>query len=195
MWEQTKAARRRYFDGAFHSIYFVGNGIDIGSGNDSLAAHKDTFPGIKTVRSWDVGDGDAQIMGSVADDSYDFVHSSHCLEHMRNPREALSNWLRILKPGGYMVITVPDEDLYELGHWPSRFNADHKWTFTIYKTQSWSPQSVNVLDISQEFGQKISIERVVLLRDFFREDLAAKNIDQTLGPNAECSIEFVWCKK
>ena len=37
MWEQSKAAKRRFHDGAFHSRYFVGNGIDIGGKADPLA--------------------------------------------------------------------------------------------------------------------------------------------------------------
>ncbi|MGH1556812.1 hypothetical protein ACRAWD_01360 [Caulobacter segnis] len=34
---------------------------------------------------------------------------------MRDPKEALENWLRILKPGGHLVCLIPDEDLYEQG--------------------------------------------------------------------------------
>ena len=39
---------------------------------------------------------------------------------------------------------VPDEDLYEQGQFPSTYNVDHKWTFTILKTTSWSPCSLNL---------------------------------------------------
>jgi hypothetical protein len=46
-------------------------------------------------------------------------------------------------------VIVPDEDLYEQGVWPSRFNPDHKWTFTIAKHTSWSPVSVNLLDLAR----------------------------------------------
>lgn len=195
MWEQSKAARRRYFDGVFHSSFFVGEGIDIGSGNDPLGNYAQMFPAIESVRAWDIEDGDAQVMKGVDNESFDFVHSSHCLEHMHDPREALRNWLRILRPGGHLIITVPDEDLYELGVWPSRFNSDHKWTFTIYKPHSWSPKSINVVDLIREFGSQISVERLNLLRDFFLEEAAIRGLDQTLGPVAECSIEFVWCKR
>lgn len=195
MWEQSKAARRRYFDGAFHSLFFVGEGIDIGAGPDPLSRYVELFPAMASVKAWDLEDGDAQLMNGVAEASFDFVHSSHCLEHMHDPREALRNWLRILRPGGYLVVTVPDEDLYELGVWPSRFNSDHKCTFTIHKTKSWSPVSINILDLAKEFGDQIAVERIELIRDFFNESLAATYTDQTMGPNAECAIEFVWCKR
>ncbi len=52
-----------------------------------------------------------------------------------------------VRPGGHLFFIVPDEDLYEQGVFPSRFNGDHKATFTISKTKSWSPVSVNVLDL------------------------------------------------
>src|SRR5260221_7032838 len=44
--------------------------------------------------------------------------------------------------------------LYEQGVFPSRFNGDHKSTFTISKASSWSPVSVNVLDLVTETDRK-----------------------------------------
>jgi SAM-dependent methyltransferase len=45
--------------------------------------------------------------------SQDAVYSSHCLEHMHNAHEAIPEWLRVLRTGGFMVITVPHQYLYE----------------------------------------------------------------------------------
>jgi SAM-dependent methyltransferase len=194
MLEQSKSARRRWFDGAFHSRYFVGDGIDIGGAPDPLAQYCGLFPAMRSVRTWDMDDGDGQLMAGVADNSFDFVHSSHCLEHMRNVEEALANWLRILKPGGHLVITVPDEDLYEHGQWPSRFNRDHKWSFTVAKPISSMPRSINVVELVERFAHVAECERLQLLRDFFREGLE-KPRDQTLTPVAECAIEFVLRKR
>ncbi|MBF0461497.1 MAG: methyltransferase domain-containing protein, partial [Magnetococcales bacterium] len=95
MHEQSKAAKRRFNDGSFHNRWFVGHGIDIGGKPDPLAQHTNIFRGIDSVRIWDLQDGDAQLMAGVADEAYDFVHSSHCLEHMRDVDEALHNWIRI----------------------------------------------------------------------------------------------------
>src|SRR5262245_29112787 len=128
MKECGKSVQRWLHDSRFVRSYFAGGGIDIGAGNDPLASYRELFPRIASLRSWDVGDGDAELMQGVADESCDFVHSSHCLEHMRNPERALGNWFRLLKPGGHMVVVVPDEDLYEQGVFPSTFNRDHKWT-------------------------------------------------------------------
>ncbi len=195
MWEQSKAAKRRYYSGPFMQRYFVGNGIDVGGKPDPLGQYAGIFPRMTSVRTWDIDDGDAQLMAGVADGSFDFLHSSHCLEHMRDVREALANWIRIVKPGGFLIITVPDEDLYETGHWPSRFNPDHKWTFTIMKEKSWSPRSVNVLDLVRGFAGLVEVEKIELIRDFYREAMAAEGVDQTLTPVAECSIEIILRKR
>jgi SAM-dependent methyltransferase len=195
MHEQSKAARRRFSEGCFHTRYFVGDGIDIGGKPDPLAQYVGIFPAMSSVRIWDIEDGDAQFLSGIPDNSHDFLVSSHSLEHMVDVREALQNWLRVVKPEGFLIITVPDEDLYELGNWPSKFNPDHKWTFTIYKHDSWSPKSINILDLLIEFSSQIEVERVVLLNDFFREPLRKKGFDQTLTPVAECAIEVIFKKK
>jgi hypothetical protein len=67
---------------------------------------------------------------------------------MRDPRKAVLEWWKLVKPGGHLFFIVPDEDLYEQGIFPSRFNPDHKATFTISKSKSWSPASVNVIDLA-----------------------------------------------
>lgn len=63
------------------------------------------------------------------------------------------------RPGGHLVVTAPDEDLCEHGPWPSRFNGDHKWSFTIHKPQSPLPTRVDVLDLSRlpNVGRAIEI--------------------------------------
>lgn len=42
--------------------------------------------------------------------SRDFVLSSHMLEHSANPLRALSEWRRVLKTGGGLVLVVPHRD-------------------------------------------------------------------------------------
>lgn len=195
MHEQSKAAKRRYYDGAFHNRYFVGKGIDIGGKPDPLAQYIGAFPRMIEVRTWDMEDGDGQFLNGVPDESFDFVHASHSLEDMEDVSEALHNWSRVVRPGGFIIVTVPDEDLYEMGHWPSRRNPAHKWTFTIAKVRSWSPRSINVVDLVMEFYDRLELERLVLQRDFYRDDLRQREFDQTRTPVAECAIEVIWRKR
>ena len=176
-------------DSRYITRYFVGDGIDIGAGPDALAQYAEQFPLMRSCRSWDLKDGDAQLLASVGDASLDFVHSSHCLEHMREPHEALHHWLRILKPGAHLIVTVPDEDLYEQGVFPSTFNLDHKWTFTMHKVNSWSPKSINLMALLAEFADRAQTIKVEQLDAAFR--YRVPRFDQTLTPVAECALEFV----
>ncbi len=80
--ETTKSRLRRLSDDRFVNRYFVGDGIDIGCGSDPLSKHTNIYTNIKSVKPWDLQDGDAQYMHGVADNTFDFVHSSHCLEHI-----------------------------------------------------------------------------------------------------------------
>lgn len=50
---------------------------------------------------------DATDMGLFQDASYDFVLACHVLEHIANPLQALSQWKRLVKPGGAVLIIVP----------------------------------------------------------------------------------------
>jgi SAM-dependent methyltransferase len=193
MKECSKSIARRLADSNFTRRYFVGEGVDIGGKPDPLALYRELFCRMGCVRTWDWEDGDAQVMNGVADNQFDFVHSSHCLEHLVDPREGLRAWLRVVKPGGHLVITVPDEDLYEQGVFPSTFNRDHKWTFTIFKTLSWSDKSINVIDLIQDLGEKVELIRLEQLVATYRFDLP--RYDQTLSPVAESGIEFVLRKR
>jgi len=53
---------------------------------------------------------EAVDLGSIGQESYDFVLSSHCIEHIANPLKAISEWKRILKNNGLMLLIVPHKD-------------------------------------------------------------------------------------
>ncbi|WP_243368751.1 methyltransferase domain-containing protein [Fundidesulfovibrio soli] len=193
MKECSKSIARRLQDSLFVRRYFVGHGLDLGGKPDPLALYAELFPLMRSVKTWDKEEGDAELLETVQDESVDFVHSSHCLEHLAEPRRGLAHWMRVLRPGGFLIVTVPDEDLYEQGHFPSTFNKDHKWTFTIHKCASWSTRSINVTELLAGLGQQAEIERIMLLNAGYRYHLP--RYDQTLTPVAECGIEFIVRKR
>ena len=130
-YEAQKTNRLR--DADFFRTYFSGSVLDIGCGPDLV---------IPSAQPFDQDHGDAnQIRDYFPAETFDTVHSSHCLEHMRDVRAALLQWWSLVKPGGYLVLVVPDENLYEQGYWPSLFNSDHKSTFRLDGHGSWSPAS------------------------------------------------------
>jgi SAM-dependent methyltransferase len=130
---------RKHWGPLEHGV-LQGEGIDIGCGPD---------PVLPNVMPFDLAHGDANEILRFVHRKFDFVYASHCLEHMLDPRKAIGQWWELVKPGGALFVIVPDEDLYEQGFWPSRFNRDHKWTFTIAKHSSWSPVSVNLLELAR----------------------------------------------
>lgn len=60
-----------------------------------------------------------------AQESLEYVFSSHCLEHFRSPQECIMEALRVLKPNGHLVLILPHVRYYpkkgETGA-----NLDHK---------------------------------------------------------------------
>ena len=46
----------------------------------------------------------------LEDNSVDFVVSSHVIEHFPDPIKALSEWYRVVKPGGYLYIIAPHKE-------------------------------------------------------------------------------------
>jgi len=137
--ETTKTNRIR--NASFFKQYMRGKVLDIGCGTDRVVLHAEPYDVM-------YGHGNANyILKSKAPESYDCVYSSHCLEHMENVPVALEQWWSLVKPGGHLIIVVPDEDLYEQGFWPSRFNSEHKATFRLHQGPSWSPVSYNIRDV------------------------------------------------
>jgi hypothetical protein len=146
MHESLKAMKRRQRDPLFTSRYFVGRGIDIGSGPDPLRPPE-------AVRRL-AADGELRRVGRrgrrrAADggrprrrrsiSSTRRTRSSTC----RPGRDALE-LVADPEAGGHLVVAVPDEDLYEQGVWPPTFNTDHKHTYALAKRESWSPVSRNI---------------------------------------------------
>lgn len=53
---------------------------------------------------------DAVNLQRIESDSYDFVLSCNNLEHIANPFKALTEWLRILKTGGLLLLILPNKN-------------------------------------------------------------------------------------
>lgn len=196
--EMSKANARRKLDWRYGNRWLVGHGLDIGCGYDILKSdNSNGFHRIIAVTGYDklLNSGDAQTLSDVADSTYDFVISSHCLEHMEMPAIALSNWIRVVKPGGFIVVTVPDCDLYEHRLWPSKFNGDHKfaWSMRAVTTENYPGHVLYVPQFLQEFGHDVDIEMMQLLTENYNYTFGDL-VDQT-GSAAECAIEFVLRKR
>jgi SAM-dependent methyltransferase len=67
---------------------------------------------------------DAVNISLVKNEVYDFVFSSHSLEHIANPLKAIGEWLRIIKNNGHIIIIVPEKSAC----------FDHKRNYSKFST-------------------------------------------------------------
>lgn len=136
--ETSKAKERRLKENFFNN-YCTGKGLDIGYGGDLICDNAIGF---------DFEHGDAQYLSNVLDNQFDFVYSSHTIEHLNDPAIGIRNWYRVLKTGGYLIIYLPHRDLYEKKKTlPSRFNPNHKNYFLIDKDDP--PDTIGILSLIQ----------------------------------------------
>lgn len=65
---------------------------------------------------------EATDLGQISTERYDFLLSSNCLEHVANPLKALMEWRRVIKPGGALVLVLPNK----------KSNFDHRRPVTQF---------------------------------------------------------------
>jgi SAM-dependent methyltransferase len=139
------ALKRRQADTWLTESVFRGVALDIGGASDALS--REMFPGLDSVTVIDTALGtDGRDLSLYPDNSIDLTYSSHTLEHIPEYEWALREWWRVVKPGGYMLVVVPDEQYYEQCLWPSRFNADHKHSWSLWK-RSPLPRHLNLVPL------------------------------------------------
>lgn len=188
MKETSKATERRLEEGGLWLSVFKGKGIDVGSGDDPLV-----WEGTE-IKTFDIEDGDANQLSTYFEaETFDFLHASQCLEHMHNPLEVLLDWSKVVKKGGHLVITVPDFVLYEKLNFPSRWNPDHKSTWSSFVKGSWAPYHVYIPDLVNFIEFKIGDVLIARLVDRFYDYFKGTEVDQTFNfeDKVECFQEIV----
>lgn len=178
--------REDYSEGYPWCRLFRGAGLDVGCGDDKLPFEK--------CQGFDKDDGDANDLTTYfPSETFNYIHASQALEHMVNPRAALNSWLAVTKRLGHIIVTVPDFVLYEQLNWPSKFNPDHRSTWSM--TLTGSPAGDNHIHVPT-FLAAIPNTRVELcgvVDANYNYALLGTGTDQTLPEDAgvECWIEFV----
>ena len=117
--------------------YTRGLGLDIGCGPDKGFPH---FIGIDNnqderifgeqhrATTADMIVPDGTKLPQLASEQYDFVYSSHMLEHVPDFKACLKEWWRLIKVGGHLVLYLPHKELYPNVGTPAA-NPDHKHDF------------------------------------------------------------------
>ena len=97
----------------FARHFCKGEGLDIGGFDDWV------FPGAKPINITIDDEYDAY---NLPDKKYDFIFSSHTLEHLPNYVQALEYWKRHLKKGGVLFLYLPHPDME---YWNPQNNRKH----------------------------------------------------------------------
>lgn len=92
--------------------YATGSVLDAGAG--SMPYRSLILQTADTYHSLDIDDlegavivGDVMSMSEVPSERYDVVLSSEVLEHVPRPQRAIHEMARVLKPGGYLILSTP----------------------------------------------------------------------------------------
>lgn len=72
------------------------------------ATHEESYQFSRHKAPGKVIIADGSALSSIPDGSYDFVLSSHNLEHFANPVKALKEWKRVSRPKGALILVLPD---------------------------------------------------------------------------------------
>lgn len=94
--------------------YCVGNGLEIGPGKHPYGPRARTKYLDKHTSNKD-GTPNPDIIADASDipvcnAQFDFLISSHCLEHVPNTLRTLKEWARVIRPGGVLFLVLPHGD-------------------------------------------------------------------------------------
>jgi len=133
--------------------FCIGNGLDLSYGGDPILPSAIT---VDLPRPYThVGNGPLHLAGDARDlywfrnNVLDYVYSSHLLEDFENTYDVLKEWLRVIKPGGYLILYCPDELTYR----------EH-----CRKTGQSYNYSHKIKDFSLKYVKKILTDRFVNIK-------------------------------
>lgn len=120
-----------------------GRGLDVGAGHWPLEGARAIEDGV---------DENAYLLNEP-DSSLDYLFSSHTLEHLERPWEAITEWTRVLRPGGILFLYLPHP-------------ACDMWKAQHLRFHIWNPDPVTLEDkLTQHFGYELAY--VTYLPDAF----------------------------
>lgn len=111
--------------------YCRGAGLDVGCGPWKIFANAVGIDGMGYPGAGQNGPNlvmDCARLPIFGDRVFDFVYSSHLLEHIVDTEATLREWVRVLDVDGYLVLYLPHREFYPNMGQPGA-NSDHKHDF------------------------------------------------------------------
>lgn len=147
--------------------YCNGHGCDIGFGGDKIK--KIDCIGIDYAQPYaytgkDKVDVACDVMNEkipIADNTFDYVYSSHLIEDFVDTLQALKEFVRLVKDGGSLILVFPDQKVYE-----------------AYCEKSGQP--LNIHHIHKDMGYSFILERMNEL----------PGVEYSIAFKSNCEIDY-----
>src|SRR6266852_6648514 len=130
--------------------------LDVPAGEGALAARLidagfdvrccDLYPEIFRLDGVDIHSGNLDAELPFGDQSFNYVTCLEGLEHIENPQQAMREFARVLKPGGHLIVSVPNI-----------LNIEERLKWLLYGyTSHFKPITrESVEKARRQFGQKV----------------------------------------
>jgi predicted SAM-dependent methyltransferase len=139
------------------SKFCAGDGIDIGFGGDPIRPSSICIDLHKPYARYNYFTqhlhGDGRVLRWFCDNTLDYVYSSHLLEDFEDVAAVLKEWLRVLKPGGRLVLFLPDERVYR-----EYCHSQGKPTNSHHRNENFSLNSIKELITENRLNVEIEHE-------------------------------------
>lgn len=138
-----------------------GAGLDIGCGQviSPFCIGLDYYSGYNHPQYGGEYWPDTRGLGEILpfrNESFDFIISLHSIEHMKNPISTITEWLRVLKHNGKMIIVTPDRKFGPAG------DRDHAHEYTSEELMRMLNKFPNIRIIEHDtFHNDFSVNSVV----------------------------------
>jgi SAM-dependent methyltransferase len=96
--------------------FCIGSGLDLGHGGGPIVPN--TIIVDLPAPYTHIGHGSLHLKGDginlywFRDNIFDYVYSSYLLEGFEDTYKVLKEWLRVIRPGGYLILYCHDEPTY-----------------------------------------------------------------------------------
>ena len=152
--------------------------LDLGCGGGpyrELFSHVSSYIGLDIAPSQNVDvAADAQVLPFM-DNCFDTVLCNEVLEHVAEPSQLMSEVARVLKPGGFLLLTTPQtwglhhepHDYYRYTHYGLRHQAEKAGLLVVSVTPTcgiWATSAQRIVDtIAHDFASSWPAGAVRLL--------------------------------
>jgi 2-polyprenyl-3-methyl-5-hydroxy-6-metoxy-1,4-benzoquinol methylase len=132
-------------EGIIKDLNLGGHVLDFGAGEGLLARHLESMGCFESVSAVDLlppsstetstirwMEADLNSPVDMAGSMFDVIVAAEVIEHLENPRAVAREWLRLLRPGGTLVMSTPNNE-----SWRSLLALTFKGHYAFFGPESY----------------------------------------------------------